>query len=328
MKTLDFPPETLPWVDREDFGEELHRRFAKRLLSFEEGELACQWHERGFVILRQAVEPGLIDRMLADYETAWKEKPACKILMEGEGVILLEHARDRREFGHHHYRLMDFHNLSEACAAIMMHPRILRFLRILFEDIPAGMQTLFFEYGSEQGAHQDFPYVQSGVLSHLAAAWVACEEVDEENGPVFYYPGSHRIPKFRFSGEKLTYDGKDPGLPARFAEYLADQCQEMGFEKKILTARKGDVLVWHAALAHGGAPAKDRARTRKSLVSHYTSAGAYPRDRRFPHLLPKAVRLNGGLYYAWQHPGHRERFYRLRRSFHEKLKNWIRGAAS
>jgi ectoine hydroxylase-related dioxygenase (phytanoyl-CoA dioxygenase family) len=36
-----------------------------------------------------------------------------------------------------------------------------------------------------------------------------------------------------------------------------------------LIAKKGDVLIWHANLVHGGAPILNPALTRKSMVVHY-----------------------------------------------------------
>jgi phytanoyl-CoA hydroxylase len=63
-----------------------------------------------------------------------------------------------------------------------------------------------------------------------------------------------------------------------------------------------DVLVWHGRVLHEGTRVNDKARTRRSYVSHYTSLGAYPKD----HMLPDALRagaytmLNGG--YVFDHP--------------------------
>lgn len=64
-------------------------------------------------------------------------------------------------------------------------------------------------------------------------------------------------------------------------------------------------------LAFNDAPVADRGRTRKSFVSHYSSATAYQRDQRAPDRVPKTVQLNNGLYYAWDMPGYIENRYRL-----------------
>jgi hypothetical protein len=41
------------------------------------------------------------------------------------------------------------------------------------------------------------------------------------------------------------------------------------FQKQTFMVNKGDVLIWHANLVHGGSPVKNKNRTRKSLVAHY-----------------------------------------------------------
>ena len=40
-------------------------------------------------------------------------------------------------------------------------------------------------------------------------------------------------------------------------------------EKEVFIAKKGDILVWHANLIHGGLPVISPAPTRKSMVIHY-----------------------------------------------------------
>lgn len=302
-----FPERTLPWTDRSDFEKQLARRLAEEKVSRELAAELCTWQRDGFLLWRRAVEPALLDELLEDYETAWQERPVCHLLFSDRGRVTWEQAGARGRS--RHFRVMDFHNLSDAAAEVMMQPRIINFLRVLFEDIPVGMQTLFFEYGSEQDLHQDFAYVHAGVLSHLAASWIACEDADESNGPLVYYPGSHRIPKFDFGGGRIAYDYKNAGRIPVFTRYLKDACEREGLEPRTLHVQKGDVLLWHAALVHGGRPVRDPARTRKSLVSHYSHLSAYPQERRLPGRVPRRREFHGGIFYEWEAPGHQEARY-------------------
>jgi hypothetical protein len=41
-------------------------------------------------------------------------------------------------------------------------------------------------------------------------------------------------------------------------------------------AKKGDVLIWHGDLMHGGAPIQDFTRTRLSLIAHLMPLGVMP----------------------------------------------------
>lgn len=303
----DYPPESLPWPDRKDFKNSLSGRLASRSISPEDAaDLQC-WNRDGFIVWRGAVDCGLIDELLQDYETAWRERPACNVLVTGKSPVFWKELGDRGES--RHCRVMDFHNLSCAAAAIMMHPRILNFIRLLFDAKPVGMQTLFFEYGSEQGAHQDFAYVQADILSHLAAAWVACEDTDAANGPLFYYPGAHRIPKFDFKGGRIAYKPADASRNEAWVRHMKSACESMGLKLQTFEAKKGDVLLWHSAMVHGGSPVLDKNRTRKSLVSHYSDIKAYPADWRSKGKPPRSVELNGGVYYEWEAAGHREGLY-------------------
>ncbi len=54
-----------------------------------------------------------------------------------------------------------------------------------------------------------------------------------------------------------------------YEDVLEELVSQHQFERKEFTARKGDVLVWHANLVHGGAPILNKQSTRKSMVIHY-----------------------------------------------------------
>lgn len=309
--SLDFDQATLPWVDLPSFERHLAKRTLCGEVSEENARLLQQWNRDGYILLKNAIEPQLIDALLRDYERAWKERPLCNVLIEDKGVMQLCDAPPRESLTHHHYRCMDFHNLSEAAGHIALHPAILEYVRLIFDDTPVAMQSLLFEYGSEQHAHQDFAFVHADILSHLIGVWIACEPSGKENGGLLYYPGSHKIDKFDFGGGMLHYDGSHPEKLEQFETYLAEECERQGLQPKILEVEAGDVLLWHAALVHGGTQAIDSQATRKSFVVHYSSEHAYPRDRRNPHSTPIPIERHDGMYYAWDAEGHVEGRYRL-----------------
>lgn len=301
MTPIDFDGATLPWVDRQDFPAQLQRRIEAETISEEEAGLLRSWHRDGFLHLPRVIEEERIEALLEEYEQGWNEPPeGVSLLAEGRGVTSWsEMVEDggRPAIGNRHYRVLDFQDRSEAARDLMLHPRVLRMLRLIFEDTPVAMQSLFFEYGSEQHAHQDFPYVQANILSHLVGCWFACEDAGRENGALLYYPGSHRIPKHAFPGTGLRWDGVHPEHVEEFEAYLPKACAEMGLEPVQFEAEKGDVLLWHAALVHAGSPVEREEATRKSFVVHYSSLTAYPRDRRAPDREPRRIRRNGGQLY-------------------------------
>jgi hypothetical protein len=73
--------------------------------------------------------------------------------------------------------------------------------------------------------------------------------------------------------------GTDKGHHGDYQEYdkvlqtTLRMCEERGLKTEKFMAKKGDVLIWHADLMHGGAPIQDAGRTRKSLVAHFMPLG-------------------------------------------------------
>ncbi len=298
MSPLDFDRATLTWVDQEGFDAELNRRRKSGQVNEKDADLLRDWHRNGYAFFPGAATAAEIDAVVADYEQYWQDRPAdLKILSEGLGVKAINEVPSRQEMGHHHYRMLDVQDVSENARKLILLPRITSFLRHVFDETPVAMQSLLFEYGSEQGTHQDFPYVQSRILSRLVGCWIALEDVREDNGPLFYYAGSHRLPKFDWGGGHLEFDGKDEKLVDEFGHYLEERCAEAGLPRITFHAKKGDVFLWHAALVHGGSPTIDKDATRLSLVAHFSSVTAYPRDRRFADLEPKLYQHAGGLIY-------------------------------
>jgi len=124
----------------------------------------------------------------------------------------------------------------------------------------------------------------------MCGVWIALEDVDMDNGPLVYYPGSHVLPEFTM---------EDVGVEARrerYADYerfIADLIAERGLEPRYGTIRKGQALVWSANLLHGGLPQRDAARTRHSEVVHFFFEGC----RYFTPM------LSGDGHVEWREPG-------------------------
>jgi ectoine hydroxylase-related dioxygenase (phytanoyl-CoA dioxygenase family) len=203
----------------------------------------------------------------------------------------------------HGLRIIDFHNSSIAGKKLSLHPTIVKFLELLFRQRPVAMQSLTFMKGTQQGIHQDFAYVLAGIPSHLAASWIALEDIDPRSGPLMYYPGSHTSPKFDW-GDGLFRTKRSGRNDVEFAEWIHEQARQRGLSLQHFAPKKGDVFLWHGALAHGGALAADPALTRKSYVTHYSTERAFPRDYRDQKRRPHAYTYNDALVY--RNPRHPE----------------------
>lgn len=130
----------------------------------------------------------------------------------------------------------------------------------------------------------------------LLGVWIALEDITEENGPLHYYPGSHRLPYY------LNADYQNEGNAwklgsksySEYEEMVAKKIKENGIQKTKFLAKKGDLLIWHANLFHGGEPHQNKLHSRKSMVYHYFKAGSvcYHEITQRPALIKKSTRKN------------------------------------
>lgn len=302
-RALRFDPGTLPWIDRPDadvdaymatLGDRAPRGYDLR------GQLA-HWREHGYVIFRDLIPGSWVDAFAADMDrlVAERARMPTRVMAEGMGIRpISDFTLDEIEGPH--VRVIDFHNQSVAAKTIILHPTIVEFIGHLFRDTVVAMQTLTYWRSSEQHSHQDFAYVVANIPSHLCATWVALEDVDAGAGPLEYFPGSHRLPMFDF-GNGMFATTESTRNEIEFRDFLEHECAARGIEPVSFTPRKGDVLFWHAALVHRGGQVRDRALTRKSLVSHYSTATAYPWHRRAMGRRPRVCMYGRGLVYADPH---------------------------
>src|SRR5471032_2370233 len=116
-------------------------------------------------------------------------------------------------------------------------------------------------------------------LGYLTAAWVAFEDIHPDSGPLIYYPGSHRLPYVFSKDVGITEsDFKREGYGPYHSKYeprIAELIAEHGIQPRYFYAKKGDVLIWHANLLHGGSPRQDLTLSRKAAVIHFFVKGSF-----------------------------------------------------
>ena len=82
----------------------------------------------------------------------------------------------------------------------------------------------------------------------MAGVWVALEDIDEDNGPLMYYPGSHKLHEFSMDDFDLKqgYDNYD-----KYEERIQQLVEKEKLEGEYGVIKKGDALIWHVNLLHG-----------------------------------------------------------------------------
>ena len=153
-------------------------------------------------------------------------------------------------------------------------------LSALLSTILGGNAILFqsinFLKGSEQATHSDTIHMTTYPLGGLLGVWIALEDTDAQNGPLHYFKGSHKLPyllnkDYQNEGDYFRIGNKTYN---DYEQMIANEIALLGLKKEIFYAKKGDVLIWHANLLHGGEPQLDMSRTRKSMVLHYFKKGS------------------------------------------------------
>ncbi len=233
--------------------------------------LLAHWAAEGHAVLPGFYAPQALDAVEAGVQAAWTGRaPRIVVddLVTGQRLRLAE-VREADRLAHR-FKTNDLYLEDPGVRSLALNARITPLLARLLGQSPVLCNSLSFQQGSAQAEHVDTLYMTPRTPDHLIAIWVALEDVHPDAGPLFFLPGSHRIPPLTFS------NGSRHVLPAEMADWSARMAAEVaarGLRRETFLARKGDVFVWSAHLLHGGSPIRNPQRSRRSVVFHYLSEG-------------------------------------------------------
>ena len=167
-------------------------------------------------------------------------------------------------------RRQDAWKLSNEVRLIATGETILSTLRKLYAREPIPFQTLNFLKPTEQRAHSDTVHFNTLPHGFMCGVWVALEDVDAENGPLFYYPGSQRLPVYHMHELQLQ-----PGYGSyrQYEDKIEAILQASPYRPSQAHLKKGQALIWSHNIFHGGSKLIDRSRTRLSQVTHFYFPG-------------------------------------------------------
>lgn len=219
-------------------------------LSKEDQQSVLHFEEQGFAVLRQFVSKNDI------------------AIINDRIQQLLDAKELKYTYGD---KIMFAYRKIDTLRKIASEEMLLELLSALMHDDAKLFQSINFLKGSEQDTHSDSIHMTTFPLGGLLGVWVALEDIDEDNGPLHYYPGSHKLPYYL----NKDYDNEGNCLLIGDKNYTAyekmieQKIKDFGLKKKIFTAKAGDLLIWHANLFHGGETHTNDNKTRKSVVFHY-----------------------------------------------------------
>jgi phytanoyl-CoA hydroxylase len=274
-------PNVPPWTDRPTARnrilqvDEIERRYVK------------EWIENGYFVLDDAFSSDEIDSLIQKVDSIWgpdsngHDLKAVEVrdvrVQEGGPASHYPVAeiqtwnRDRRQKAQEYsnWRIHALHMHCVEARNMMLNARVQRLVNLVMGVHMDPFGSLTFGRGSNQRLHQDMAVFHVHPRKFLVGAWVALEDIHPDAGPLMYCPGSHRSETFH---EFKSYPQDNlrtctPETDRRSHDVLAADSHR--FERKQFLAKKGQVLVWHGMLYHGGSPIRNPARTRKSFVMHY-----------------------------------------------------------
>jgi Phytanoyl-CoA dioxygenase (PhyH) len=189
-------------------------------------------------------------------------------------------ARNSDEFGHL-YRVVNLHlAIDELADAFAGLGPALDVTDAFFGAATSLYTSLYYERGSEQALHRDSPYFCTKPAYRYLGMWLALDDVDDSNGQLRVAVRSHTLPGVDLEKMGREVFGDLATIPpisdegwARYQNHVQRQGEEAALPVRDVIVQKGDVIIWHPQLLHGGAPQKDRTRSRRSLVMHVTPEG-------------------------------------------------------
>ncbi|MFD4872959.1 phytanoyl-CoA dioxygenase family protein [Streptomyces sp. NPDC058420] len=164
-----------------------------------------------------------------------------------------------------HPRVMHPHEISALALRFLLDQRLRTVLERLFgEEVLAAQSMFYFKPPGARGQalHQDNFYLRAEPGT-CVAAWIACDEIDRENGGLEVVPGTHRMDLF-------CPEEADAGVS--FArEYVPPP---PGLTPVPVDMSPGDVLFFNGSLVHGSQPNHSADRFRRSFIGHYVGRSA------------------------------------------------------
>ncbi|HVK05082.1 MAG TPA: phytanoyl-CoA dioxygenase family protein [Armatimonadaceae bacterium] len=142
----------------------------------------------------------------------------------------------------------------------MLDRRVETVLAALMGEAPIAAQSMFYfkPAGARgQDLHQDNFYlrVKPGTCY---AAWVAVDDVDEENGGMMLVPGSHLL-------DIACPQKSDPTISFTDAHVPVPE----GMSTAPANMKAGDCLFFNGSVIHGSYPNRSADRFRRSFICHY-----------------------------------------------------------
>src|SRR5579875_3764850 len=238
------------------------------------------FHRQGFLIVRGLVPPEDVDELVRHSEDLMYGR------IEVPGLEPPPPGATREEIERRYLRIHMLHRVLEIHERFLLHPRVLDVLEALIGPDVMAMQSMFFlkfPGGEGQGYHQDSYYIPT-VPDTLCGAWLAVDRADEENGGLWFTPGTHDEPIYPTAGlERQNHGDTLSDLPV--VEQVSNTDEEVNTLSRIAAKYKGrevpavmnpgEVAFFGGHILHRSHRNRSTDRFRRSFVGHYANARSF-----------------------------------------------------
>jgi phytanoyl-CoA hydroxylase len=275
-----------PWFDRPDSLELLERRRVQERLSDSDVDRLRHWLTDGYCVVKGLVADSAIDAMERDLDDLWVDGGQTRpvellgVRVEPDSVPVNLHHKDlqaldegtrRAMQARSNWRIHGFHLASPAAAVVFAHAGLKALASLILGREVVPSYSINFTHGSEQELHTDTAVFHVVPPNYLVGAWLACEDIKPGSGALVVYPGSHRGPMYPAFDNYPQTNLRTWSDQADYARFMHEQSER--YPPLTFLAKKGDVLLWHGMLIHGGSRVEDSSLSRRSFVCHYIPPG-------------------------------------------------------
>jgi phytanoyl-CoA hydroxylase len=238
------------------------------------------FHEQGFLIVRGLVPPEDVQELVQHTDDLIHGR------VDVPGLEPPSPGTPPQEIERRYLRIHMLHRVLEIHERFLLHPRILDVLEALIgPDVMAMQSMLFLKFpgGAGQGYHQDSYYIPT-MPDTLCGAWLAVDRADEENGCMWFTPGTQHEPIYPTAGREHANHGDALGdLPV--VENVSHTDERVNTLARVAARYPGrevpaimdpgDVAFFGGHILHRSHHNRSATRFRRSYVGHYANARSF-----------------------------------------------------
>lgn len=245
----------LPWCESPFFYKLRDSMLSSGSITEQQAEQATFFHEQGYLVLDLELDPTWLDELVAELDE--------QIM---KGAI-------KTQDGRYHYgngpRVFEAWKTNAKVLELARHQKAMDMLEFLYRKPARPFQTINFKHGSNQPLHSDAMHFHTQPERYVCGFWTALEDIDITQGPLVFYPGSHKLPITEFQELKLKHTAYNEHFDqyAQYEEFVKQLAATLG-DPQYFTAKKGQALIWASNLLHGGSQPWVAELTRWSQATH------------------------------------------------------------